>query len=805
MRTRASVALGVVVAGLAATVLGVGPALAASTGDMLASESPIATAQDAPPTDDPPLVAMPQVDPETYVAAAAVLPDDMVASLESDVGVTPEEYLAIADAAAASEAVIAGLEANGVDILATRMEGTDLVVSVADPVDVGLVASVGAVPDVSGDTGWVFDETVHEVLPLADLSGGEGWVWSDASADEWVRCSTGFNGFAASTGAPTLVTAGHCLSDWTSADGTAYRLDQSAPTSVNGATMTLGDSIGLPSASSVRFGPGVGADAALIAADGVTAVPRVVTWGGGQSSPTAGTPVTVKGAATAVTGAILCRSGSTTGWRCGTILSPAQSVSVGGSTVVSVIAEVCALPGDSGGAAVMGAWAVGVTSWRTGSGDVCASDQILGVSPLRTTTAEYADVDIESQYSGVWELAVAVATPTVVSTSGTSSGVLAGSTTVTGSLADSTADSSVRLFVDGTSQSTQSASTGSWSLSFPSSVSAGIHIYEVQGRSGQWSASAGVSSGRFTHDLAVSRYAGADRYATAIAISQAAFPTGSDVPVVYVASGLNYPDALSAAPAAGAEGGALLLVGPSGVTDELRAELLRLAPERIVVVGGEPAVSADVFSALQTIPGVVDVVRIGGADRYETSRLIVDYAFDSAPIAYVATGWSFPDALSAAAVGAARSWPVLLVNGATSSADAATIALLDGLGVGDVKVLGSAAAVSDGILDSLRTVDSAPQRIGGSDRFATSALVATDAFSGTTRPTAFIATGLSFPDALAGAVLAGTVGAPLVISWSDCVTPSVLAALDGIGTTGIGVLGSTAALARPIEWMQECR
>src|SRR5690606_37805008 len=55
----------------------------------------------------------------------------------------------------------------------------------------------------------------------------------------------------------------------------------------------------------------------------------------------------------------------------------------------------------------------------------------------------------------------------------------------------------------------------------------------------------------------VGRLAGGSRYTTAVEISSHAYPGGA--PVVYVAFGGDYPDALSAAPAAVKEGGPLLL------------------------------------------------------------------------------------------------------------------------------------------------------------------------------------------------------------------------------------------------------
>src|SRR5690606_22695181 len=55
----------------------------------------------------------------------------------------------------------------------------------------------------------------------------------------------------------------------------------------------------------------------------------------------------------------------------------------------------------------------------------------------------------------------------------------------------------------------------------------------------------------------VDRFSGTDRYMTGVDISKKSFSPG--VPVVYVATGLAFPDALAAAPAAAAQGGPLLL------------------------------------------------------------------------------------------------------------------------------------------------------------------------------------------------------------------------------------------------------
>ena len=96
----------------------------------------------------------------------------------------------------------------------------------------------------------------------------------------------------------------------------------------------------------------------------------------------------------------------------------------------------------------------------------------------------------------------------------------------------------------------------------------------------------------------VSRLSGADRYATSAAISKASFPTPG-VPVVYVASGLGFADALSAAPVAGSRNAPLLLVSTSAIPPAIATELTRLKPASIVILGGTGAVSSSVQTALK--------------------------------------------------------------------------------------------------------------------------------------------------------------------------------------------------------------
>lgn len=158
---------------------------------------------------------------------------------------------------------------------------------------------------------------------------------------------------------------------------------------------------------------------------------------------------------------------------------------------------------------------------------------------------------------------------------------------------------------------------------------------------------------------AVTRLAGPDRFSTSAAVSLASFSPG--VATVYVANGLNFPDALSAGPVGAKSGSPVLLVYPDSVPDVIQTELTRLRPANIVVLGGLNTVSSGVAQQLTGFT-TGTVTRLAGADRFATSAAISAANFASSTgTVYIANGLNFPDALSAAPVAGKSSSPILLV------------------------------------------------------------------------------------------------------------------------------------------------
>lgn len=149
----------------------------------------------------------------------------------------------------------------------------------------------------------------------------------------------------------------------------------------------------------------------------------------------------------------------------------------------------------------------------------------------------------------------------------------------------------------------------------------------------------------------VVRYAGGDRYDTATLIADDGLDGFGDV---FLVTGTNYPDAVASGAAAAATDGAILLTAGSTMVDATREALDDLpASSTVYAVGGPSAAAQD---------GDVDLI---GDTRIETALLVAERFFDDPPVAGVATGFNFPDALTGGAQVGAYGGPMLLTDGAT--------------------------------------------------------------------------------------------------------------------------------------------
>ena len=187
----------------------------------------------------------------------------------------------------------------------------------------------------------------------------------------------------------------------------------------------------------------------------------------------------------------------------------------------------------------------------------------------------------------------------------------------------------------------------------------------------------------------VVRLGGADRYETNLAVLKAIGVTGTSD--IMVASGLLYPDALSAS----ATGNPVLLVGKT-LTDNQKAYLKTLGGnDDYYVIGGTAAVNADVAKAVDAYG---NVTRLEGDDRYETSAAIANEFFENAKAVYLASGNDFPDGLTGGVLAYANDAPLMLVN-QYNTTDAAKF--VDDNNVKSVTAIGGTAAISAKVLDAV--------------------------------------------------------------------------------------------------------
>ena len=285
----------------------------------------------------------------------------------------------------------------------------------------------------------------------------------------------------------------------------------------------------------------------------------------------------------------------------------------------------------------------------------------------------------------------------------------------------------------------------------------------------------------------VVRLSGDGRFETAVEASREAHPDGAAT--VYLTRTFAYADVLAAGAAAAEAGAPLLLAFEDSLPSVTRAEIERLAPDRIVLLGGAAALSDGVADQASDL--VADTQRIAGADRYDTAAQIAAEAFDSPSTVLVTPGEDFEDALAAVPAAASERAPVLLTQRDTLPEPTAQV--LAELAPTRIIVLGDETVVGDDVMSQLSGLADDVQRVAGQDRYETAVNVAALFFDADDVDAAVLVTGLDFHDALIGGPAAAAVNAPMLLTdWSGL--PDVV--VDQLGVLKpetIYVLGTLSA------------
>ncbi|MDO9396451.1 MAG: cell wall-binding repeat-containing protein [Herbiconiux sp.] len=307
-------------------------------------------------------------------------------------------------------------------------------------------------------------------------------------------------------------------------------------------------------------------------------------------------------------------------------------------------------------------------------------------------------------------------------------------------------------------------------------------------------------------DSKIERLSGEDRYTSAVRIADAI--ETDTAPLIYIASGENFADALSASAIAAQRGAPLLLTPRGDVPNLVYNTVSSLDPTNIVVVGGADTLNQNVIDQLKRAEPTATITRIDGVDRYAVSRNLIQHpqfgAMASTSL-FVATGQVFADALAASPAAATVPTPVLLVNGPLTALSAEEKALIASRGVTKATVFGGSDTVSTGIENDLRATAGTADRIEGVNRYVGSAKVV-EKFFPTAGPsgTVYLATGATYPDALAGGVLAGVKKAPILLVSKSCMAAEVAAQVRRLNPAKIVLLGGPNSLDATLGTLPVC-
>ena len=284
-------------------------------------------------------------------------------------------------------------------------------------------------------------------------------------------------------------------------------------------------------------------------------------------------------------------------------------------------------------------------------------------------------------------------------------------------------------------------------------------------------------------------------YDTAVEISKAGWNYAS---VAVLATGGNFPDALTGTVLAHKVDGPLLLTESDHLNSAVSAELKRLGTEKVYLLGGKVALNDAVAASLEA-QGIT-TERLEGWDQYGTAAAIANVATPSSTQAFLVNGEHFADALSISSYAAAEGIPVLLTR--PDSLPQETAAALAQLGVQQVTLIGGKAVIKDTIEEQLSKLPQPVKvtaRLAGYDQYETNTIVLNQLPFEDSK--VYAATGENFPDALAGAALAAKDNAPILLLPSKQLGTSTTAYLNQKRTTGSSftIFGGWGVISYKIE------
>lgn len=260
----------------------------------------------------------------------------------------------------------------------------------------------------------------------------------------------------------------------------------------------------------------------------------------------------------------------------------------------------------------------------------------------------------------------------------------------------------------------------------------------------------------------VTRIAGEDRIATSIEISKEMFNESDNV---VLASGFNFADALSAGQLAAALNAPLIL-SKDQLDSRTSDEIAKLKPKNMYIVGGENALSSNIEESVKSVVNDINVERLKGNDRYETSVKVMEKTkeFVDAEYLLIASGKNFPDALSATSFMADHKALMVLSDG-----NSYPKSNLKEIAIGGV--------------NQLPLNGFTGERIAGNDRYQTALAIAKRSFE--SNENAILANSKVFADSLSAVSVAKNYKAPIILTDNENLTQSTKSYLENMNSVTI--------------------
>ncbi len=266
------------------------------------------------------------------------------------------------------------------------------------------------------------------------------------------------------------------------------------------------------------------------------------------------------------------------------------------------------------------------------------------------------------------------------------------------------------------------------------------------------------------------RLSGSSRNGTAVEISRTIEEEIVTCNAVVLANGWNFADALAGGPLAYALDAPILLITGDEKDEETYAEIKRLGVNKVYILGGTVAVSDDVKTRLQGEG--YDVHRIAGDNRFETAVKIGEMLNEVRDSklenhAFFVYSHNYPDALAVSGVAAVKGAPILYVD-SEGVLDPSTEAFVESCEFDKGYIIGGKGAISSDAEDNILNAGAKDvTRIAGSTRYETCLKINKAFLSTMDGGSVFVTTGVNFPDALAGGVLAACYRSPMMLVAPD--------------------------------------